>query len=403
MAKNARRWIVFLVLCLAYMPGAYAQYQLSVFAPELMSQFNLSTSQFSSIFTSPMIIAVLLSFVGGMISDRFGPKKVVAIAFAITCIGLIGRVFSISYGTFFLCMVLVGASQTAVNANASKLTGSWFQAAMIGILMGAFTLSGQLASTLATATSAAWFASMQDAYVAAAVFGVIVLVLWLVFVKDSPESKGPSLEPSANDGVAMRDCLRVVLRNRGVWMIAVCIMMDLGCTVALASFLPTALQQMYGIELSTAGTIAAMLTMGNCIGAIAGPIAFKQMRGNAKRFVPATAALSFAGVLLCWRFASIPVLYALILLTGTALGAAMPIFFSAPILLDGIGTKYAGSATGVIATLQMLGAIVIPTYILAPIAGDNYGLMFTLASVCMVVMFVFGLFIPELKAGNEGR
>lgn len=401
MSRNIRKWIVFAVLCLAYMPGAYAQYQLSVFAPELMVRFNLSTSQFSSIFTSPMIIAVLLSFVGGMISDRFGPKKVVAVAFGISCIGLVGRVFAVSYTAFFLCMVLVGASQTAVNANASKLTGSWFPATLISLLMGAFTLSGQLASTLATATSAAWFASMHSAYVASAIFGAVVLALWLIFVKDRPDVGNNSAEPSA-ENVAILDCLRVVLCNRGVWMIAICIMMDLGCTVTLASFLPTALQQMYGIELTSAGTIASMLTLGNCVGAIAGPMAFKRV-GSAKRFVPSTAALSFVGVLLCWRFASIPVLYGLILLTGMALGAAMPIFFSAPILLDGIGTKYAGSAAGVIATLQMLGAIVIPTYILAPVAGENYRLMFTMTSACMAIMFVFGLFIPEWKTGNDGN
>lgn len=74
---------------------------------------------------------------------------------------------------------------------------------------------------------------------------------------------------------------------------------------------------------------------------------------------------------------------------------AIPIFMSAPILLEGIGTKYAGSAAGVISTLQLLGAVLIPTYILTPIAGANLGLLFTLASVCMVIMFAAGFIIPE--------
>ena len=94
-------------------------------------------------------------------------------------------------------------------------------------------------------------------------------------------------------------------------------------------------------------------------------------------------------------------LYAFCLLTGTLLGAAMPIFFSAPILLEGIGIRYAGSAAGVIATLQLLGAVLIPTYILTPIAGENYGLLFSLAALCMLVMFVFGLLIPEFTTSKE--
>ena len=120
-----------------------------------------------------------------------------------------------------------------------------------------------------------------------------------------------------------------------------------------------------------------------------------------KLFIPLIAVLSFVGVLICWRFASAPALYALTLFTGTVLGAAMPIFFSAPILLEGIGTKYAGSAAGVISTLQLLGAVLIPTYILTPIAGDNYSMLFTLAAACMAVMFFVGFLIPEFGSQNE--
>ena len=84
-------------MCLAYMPGSYAQYQLSVYASELIQSFGLTTSQFSSLFTAPMIVAIFLSFVGGMISDKVGSKKVINISFVIAGIGMIGRVFANSY------------------------------------------------------------------------------------------------------------------------------------------------------------------------------------------------------------------------------------------------------------------------------------------------------------------
>lgn len=80
---------------------------------------------------------------------------------------------------------------------------------------------------------------------------------------------------------------------------------------------------------------------------------------------------------------------------------SMPIFLSAPVLLEGLGTKYAGSAAGVISTLQLLGAVLIPTYILTPIAGDNYSLLFMLASICMVIMFLCGLLLPQF--GNNQK
>ena len=60
METKNQKWLVFAVLCLAYMPASYAQYQLSVFAPDLMADYGLTTSQFSSVFTSPMLVAIVL-------------------------------------------------------------------------------------------------------------------------------------------------------------------------------------------------------------------------------------------------------------------------------------------------------------------------------------------------------
>lgn len=402
MEKKNLKWLFFGVLCLAYMPGGYAQYQLSVYAPDLMMSYGLSTSQFSSVFTAPMIVAIFLSFVGGMLSDKVGSKKVINISFVIALIGLIGRIFVKSYIPFFLCMAMTGFSQTFVNINASKITGSWFKPEQMGMLMGIFSLCGQISGAFATATTAVLFDGMTSAFVAAAVFGVVAFVLWLIVGKDRPDEKETDHKIDAMhiESAPIGESLKVVLSNRGVWCISICIMMVLGSNVTLATFLPTALSSMHGIDMAMCGTIASMITLGNCIGSIVGPMLYAKIR-KIKLFIPLIAVLSFVGVLICWRFASAPALYALTLFTGTVLGAAMPIFFSAPILLEGIGTKYAGSAAGVISTLQLLGAVLIPTYILTPIAGDNYSMLFTLAAACMAVMFFVGFLIPEFGSQNE--
>lgn len=400
MRKKNLKWLVFCVLCLAYMPGGYAQYQLSVYAPDLMAAYGLSTSQFSSVFTSPMIVAIFLSFIGGMISDKVGSKKVINLSFIIAIIGLVGRIFADSYMPFFLCMSMTGFAQMFVNINASKITGSWFKPEQMGMLMGVFSLCGQLPSAFATATTSVLFDSMTSAFIAAAVFAIVVFALWLLFGKDRPDeiTVKDKTEKTSVETVSIGESLKVVLTNRGVWSISICVMMILGCNVTLSTFLPTALGSMYGIDMAMCGTIASMVTLGNCIGSIAGPIVYSKIK-KIKVFVPLIAAFSFAGILLCWRIDSIQLLYVLTLFTGTALGMTMPIFFSAPVLLDGIGIKYAGSATGVISTLQLLGAVLIPTYILTPIAGDDYGMLFTLAAVCMVIMFFVSFLIPEF--GNQ--
>ena len=344
MSKKNRKWLVFTIMCLAYMPGSYAQYQLSVYASELIQSFGLTTSQFSSLFTAPMIVAIFLSFVGGMISDKVGSKKVINISFVIAGIGMIGRVFANSYMPFFLCMALTGFSNMFVNINASKITASWFEQEKLGILMGIFGFCGQLPGAFATATTAVLFDSRTSAFIVSAIFCISVFVLWLLFVKDKPEDTMEEREKIDQENQpSIGDSLKVVLSNKGVWLVSICIMMALGSTVTLSTFMPMALQTMYGIDMKVCGTIASMLTLGNCIGSITGPIVFSKIK-NVKVFVSGAAVLSFAGIIMCWRFPSIFVLHILVLYTGIMLGASMPIFLSAPVLLEGLGTKYAGSA-----------------------------------------------------------
>nr|WP_287650219.1 MFS transporter [Blautia sp.] len=302
---------------------------------------------------------------------------------------------------FFLCMALTGFSNMFVNINASKITASWFEQEKLGILMGIFAFCGQLPGAFATATTAVLFDSRTSAFIVSAIFCISVFVLWLFFVKDKPEDTMEEREKIDQENQpSIGDSLKVVLSNKGIWLVSICIMMALGSTVTLSTFMPMALQTMYGIDLKVCGTIASMLTLGNCIGSITGPIVFSKIK-NVKVFVSGAAVLSFAGIIMCWRFPSIFVLHILVLYTGIMLGASMPIFLSAPVLLEGIGTKYAGSAAGVISTLQLLGAVLIPTYILTPIAGDNYSLLFMLASICMVIMFLCGLLLPQF--GNNQK
>lgn len=81
---------------------------------------------------------------------------------------------------------------------------------------------------------------------------------------------------------------------------------------------------------------------------------------------------------------------------GAALSGLMPLLMSIPIQLPEIGPEYAGTAGGFTGTLQLLGAVVIPTYIITPIAGPNMNVFFILAGVCMAVTSVLVLFLPEL-------
>ena len=56
----------------------------------------------------------------------------------------------------------------------------------------------------------------------------------------------------------------------------------------------------------------------------------------------------------------------------------------------GIGPEYVGTASGLVATIQLIGAVVLPSYVLIPIASGNFNTLFILAAACMAISAVLG-------------
>ena len=72
--------IIAIILFFALTVGNYFQYQLTPLAGQLMTDLGITQNQFSSIFTSPMITSIILGIVAGVLADKFGIKKVIAVS-----------------------------------------------------------------------------------------------------------------------------------------------------------------------------------------------------------------------------------------------------------------------------------------------------------------------------------
>jgi NNP family nitrate/nitrite transporter-like MFS transporter len=84
------------------------------------------------------------------------------------------------------------------------------------------------------------------------------------------------------------------------------------------------------------------------------------------------------------------------MITGFLQSAVTPLMQSLPMLLPEIGPGSAGSAGGIIATLMVLGAVLVPTFVITPLAGSNATILFGLAAVCFILLIIPALFLPEV-------
>lgn len=387
--SSSRATVVAAILFFAMVVGNYFQYQLSPLAGQLMESMGLTQNQFSSIFTSPMIASIFLGIVAGVLADKFGVKRVVAVALLIAAIGLCCRPFADTYSTFFLCMILGGVGITFLNVNLSKIVGGWYTPEKIGAMMGLIMAGNTVGQTLGTATTA-MLPSTSSALWISGVCAVLVLLLWVVFVKEGPYG----CQDNSSAAVPLLSSLKVVLKSSSVWLVGICLAFVLGCNIALASFLPTALASR-GISSSASGLLASVLTVGSFFGSFFGPMVITKL----PRMKPALiccALLAAVCAAMAWMMPSI-LAAVLLFLAGMFISALVPTFMSFPMLLPEIGPAYAGSAGGVISTLELLGAVIIPTYVITPIAGDNFHLYFILSGASIAIMAAVALFLPELN------
>jgi NNP family nitrate/nitrite transporter-like MFS transporter len=93
-------------------------------------------------------------------------------------------------------------------------------------------------------------------------------------------------------------------------------------------------------------------------------------------------------------------MFAALFFTGFVTTGLTPLLVAIPIQLKEIGAKYAGTAGGVVGTIQLFGTVVIPTYILTPIVGNDFELLFYLFGVILVMFAFFSQLLPKIHTGN---
>jgi len=384
---HSYRWVILVIMWLTTFVGVVPQFQISALAYKIIPELNLTAKQYSLILTAPMLPAVIFSLAAGALADRFGVKRVVAIGFVFSIIGVYFRYAAGDFKQLFILMFLSGISTALLNANAAKLLGAWFPKKQIGTAMGLYFTAAGVAITVSLATSAL-FPTTKSAFVTAGFMMIAVWVIWMAFVKVRPQGapEFPVLPVLRYIGVAAR--------SKRVWLVGIALMFVMAANMTFSGFLPNALHGAKGIDPVTAGFMASLFSIGTIFGSIFIPL-LADILGKMKPFIGPVAFLGGITMYLSW-IAPQGTNMILFVIVGILIGGCLPILLSFPMLLPEIGPVYAGTAGGLIATLQLLGAVFIPSFILAPLAGQNYNLLFILSSICLLIMGVAAIFLPEL-------
>ncbi|MYU07629.1 MFS transporter [Streptomyces sp. SID8366] len=175
---------------------------LGVAGLDAADRFHVNASALSTFSILQLLVYAGMQIPVGLMVDRLGTKKVLALGTVLFTIGQLGFAFSPSYGTALASRALLGCGDAMTFISVLRLGTRWFPArrgplvAQLAALVG---MAGNLVSTLVLARllhSIGW----TQAFAGSALAGVVVLVLTLLFLKDHPEGHEPA--PSAHQGSA---------------------------------------------------------------------------------------------------------------------------------------------------------------------------------------------------------
>lgn len=391
--------VFFTVLLIAAMFMAnYGNYQLAAIPGKIYETYHLTDTQFSSLMTAPMLPSIFLSIIIGILVDKFGVKNIVSICLIISLAGFILRIFVTTYSGMLIAMALTGFAGMVLNANISKITASIYSPDKIGTMVGVFMAASTGSMAVAYGTTA-MIPSLEIAFWIAAGLSIAVTVVWILGVKESyfVQENAPAM-PSAPVGEA----LAASFKSANIWLLGLSLMFMMGGAMIVANFHVGALVALKGFEEAYAGTFATILMIGSLLGSIFVPVAAAKTGKNTGVFILVITVIAGICCIGITNLSTIGI-YAASFLNGFLRSGTISVCMSLPVMFKEIGPKYAGTAGGLAVTLELLGAVIIPTYIIVPLAGaGNFQgyFMYGCISIIISAVLIF-IVIQRSKAFSQ--
>jgi MFS family permease len=370
------RAVFALILALAMASGTYAGYAFGVLGPSIIDEFAISRFQLGLLTTCFFLVGGPLSLLAGRATDRFGARRVMLIAFAISALAITTMALAPAYPAMLLAAGLAGLALSTANPVTNKLIADQLPPGQRGLVMGGKQAGVQVGAFLAGALLAPLAAQVgwRSALGWSALVPAVALVAaWLLLPRarglHADHSPGPA-PPAGGLPIGVR------------WLAAYAFLMGSG-VASVNAYLPLYLVERGGATQELAGTVVATIGLVGIGSRVAWGWASERMPTFSRPLlllgVGAVAAIGLViaieriGLWIAWPAA---VLFGATAVTWNAVGMLAVISES--------GSRLAGRASGVVTFGFYIGFIGSP--MVFGLLVDNLG-SYTLAWLLVAVVF----------------
>ena len=362
-----QRWYLFIILAVQYLVVYFHRVSPAVVAQDLVNSFHISATALGVLASAYFYPYALMQIPVGILSDSWGPKKTIVLFSFIASLGAIAFGLAPYFGLAVVARGFVGLGLAAVFVSSMKIFAFWFRGAQLARVAGALMAVGGIG----------WFSATTPLAVLSDIFGwrsavvivgcasiIVVFFIWR-FVEDSPEKKGLPPVVGAGESVfkarrnVLRD-LRVILRNKYFWSIAIWFVMRGGALFGFFGlWAGPFLTDVYGLGKGTTGNILSMIAFAMIIvSPIMGHLSDKTLKSRKKVLVWSSVlnVFCFAFVLYYFERLGVVALYVVFFLMGVTISSVgtLAIVTTKELFPDEI----AGTSMGTVNFFPFIGAII---------------------------------------------
>lgn len=326
---------------------------MSVLAKEISQDLGLNLVQVGIVWGVGSLPAILTSLLGGLIGDKFGPKRV--LIFSSLIAGLLGaaRGLASDFLSMTVIVVLLGALIPFLAMNGIKTAGQWFPAHQLGLANGLLSMGMALGFLLGSMFSATTFSPLlggwRNVLIAYGLIGAAFSLPWF-FTRTLPGLR-------VEGGPSMREAVLHVVRLKNVWLLGLTLFGVGSCIQGILGYLPLYLRGIGWEAVRADGALSAFHTI-SMIFVL--PIALWSDRLGSRKNLLLIATLLVAGGAGLLSFASGGAIWLAVLMSGFVRDAFMAIFLTMVIEIEGVGPRFAGTALGLTMALSGLGNFLAP-------------------------------------------
>jgi MFS family permease len=368
-----------------------------VLFPEISRDLNLDLVQIGTIWGISSLAGVFVSFLGGVLSDKFSIRAILTIFCILT--GLTGALRGLANDFFSLTatVFLNGMVRLVIPVAVTKTVGIWFKGPKLGMAQGIGAMGMGLGLMLGPAISATVLSPALGGWQHVMYFygaiSVFIGILWF-FTGREPRAVATT---TGTARLPLRRALGELLHIKGIWLLGLALMFRIGGLMGMTGYLPLYLQGKGWSEGAADGALSLFYAISTvCVI----PLSFLSDRLGSRKAVMLPGLILAILSLGLLPIAPESLVWVLIALAGMFMDGYMALNVTLLMETRGVGIEYTGMALGIVFTIAQIGSLVSPPLGNA-FANINAGLPFIFWAALSIAALGTFIFIKEPGRGKS--